>query len=88
MILLLLAAALSDPATLMSRAQARLAVPCRGPGCAAPVRRSAYRIDEDPGPALTAKDRAIGDDGSRCNVVGARRCTSHAKTLFRTDLAR
>lgn len=86
--ILLLLAALSDPASLMLNARARLGATCATPGCAAPARRSAYRIDDEAEASPSAKDRAIGDDGSRCNVVGARRCTKRGRTLFRTDLAR
>lgn len=82
--LLLLLSAVSDPAALMLHARARLAAPCDGPACVAPPRRSAYRIEKEAETGFTAKDRAIRDDGSKCNVVGARRCPKRGRTILRT----
>lgn len=43
-----------------------------------------YRLpleaDDDP----TSKDRAMAQDGTRCNVVGAKRCLSKRRTILRS----
>ena len=88
MILLLLAAAASDPDVLLSKARTLLAAPCEGADCAAPSSGARFRIAGDDASTVTAKDRAIGDDGSKCNVVGARRCTKRGRTIFHADLDR
>lgn len=87
MILLLLASVTADPDRLLRNARALLSPPCEGPECAAPA-DARFRIEGDSGAGITAKDRAIRDDGSRCNVVGARRCTKRGRTIFRADLGR
>ncbi len=87
MILLFLAASASDPGLMMRNAQSRLAATCESE-CATPSPDSRYRVDGEDASTVTSKDRAIGDDGSRCNVVGARRCTKRGRTIFRTDLTR
>ena len=90
--ILLLLAGLSDPDLLMRTAQSRLTAPCEGRECARGPAQARFRLDgsdgDGPVSAITAKDRAIGDDGSKCNVVGARRCTKRGRTIFRTGLAR
>jgi len=44
-----------------------------------------YRLpaSSDDGDAM--KKRAVRDDGSKCNVVGARRCTSKPRQIFRSS---
>lgn len=88
MILLLLAAVQSDPDVLLSKARTLLAAPCESADCAAPSSDARFRIAGDDASTDTSKDRAIDDDGTKCNVVGARRCTKRGRTIFRTDLAR
>jgi hypothetical protein len=84
MILLLLATA-SDPDLLLRNARTLLAAACQEAECATrPDTR--FRVTGEQGDTVTSKDRAIRDDGSRCNVVGARRCTKRGRTLFRADL--
>jgi len=43
-----------------------------------------YRLPASSDDIRTAKDRALADDGSKCNVVGARRCTSKRRTVLRS----
>lgn len=87
MILLLLAAAVADPDLLMRNAQSLLTATCGGSECAAPPARSRFRIDGGDAGTITSKDRAIRDDGTKCNVVGARRCPKRGRRIFRTDFS-
>ncbi len=50
---------------------------CSG-SCADRYRLPASRDDGD------AKDRAVRNDGSKCNVVGARRCSSKTRSILRS----
>lgn len=68
----------------IARAGTRLSA-CKAGACAGPPPESRFRIDNDEAGAATAKDRAFSADGSQCNVVGARRCTSNGRTVFSTD---
>jgi hypothetical protein len=43
-----------------------------------------YRIPASGDGDDSVKDRALADDGSKCNVVGARRCTSKRHTVLRS----
>ena len=86
MILLLLAAITADPDPLL-RARTVLSVPCQGTDCAEPE-SDRYRVVGEGASIVTAKDRAIRDDGSKCNVVGARRCPKRGRNIFRADLGR
>ena len=47
-------------------------------GCA-----SRYRLPASSDDGAAIKDRAVRNDGSKCNVVGARRCTSKARRILR-----
>lgn len=42
-----------------------------------------YRIPGSASDGYSAKDRALANDGSKCDVVGARRCTSKRHTVLR-----
>lgn len=75
-----------DMGVLMGTAASRLSAACDGADCAASPPASRYRIDPDSDSTVTSKDRAIRDDGSRCNVVGARRCTKRGRTIWRTPI--
>lgn len=69
---------------LMSRADARLSVPC-GAECAPPAPDQRYRLgDTDEG--TRAAPRSVDDTGARCSVVGARVCTGRPRKLFSTSL--
>ena len=63
---------------LMATAASKLSVRDERPA----VRRSPFRIDRDLGSSSSAKDRAIAEDGQRCQVVGARMCTKRPRTLL------
>lgn len=76
--------AVADAGALMKTAADRLAATCDGPECAAPPASDRYRIVSDNGATVTSKDRAIRDDGTRCNVVGFKRCTSSGATILTT----
>ncbi|WP_374944456.1 hypothetical protein [Sphingomonas sp.] len=67
---------------MMTTAAHRLAATCDSADCAAPPAADRYRVASDDAAATTSKDRAIRDDGTRCNVVGARRCTSSGATIL------
>jgi hypothetical protein len=54
---------------------------CTG-GCA-----ERYRLPASSDDPITAKDRAMRQDGNRCNVVGAQRCLSKRRTIIRADLS-
>jgi hypothetical protein len=43
-----------------------------------------YRVPASADGDNSVKDRALADDGSKCNVVGARRCTSKRHTVLRS----
>ncbi|MEO5494950.1 MAG: hypothetical protein ABIR08_13100 [Sphingomonas sp.] len=43
-----------------------------------------YRIPASASDGYSIKDRALADDGSKCNVVGAKRCTSKRHTVLRS----
>jgi hypothetical protein len=43
-----------------------------------------YRIPASIDGDYSVKDRALADDGSKCNVVGARRCASKRHTVLRS----
>ncbi|MES2097675.1 MAG: hypothetical protein V4459_13030 [Pseudomonadota bacterium] len=45
-----------------------------------------YRLPDVDDDAITAKDRAMRQDGSKCNVVGAQRCLSKRRTIIRASL--
>jgi hypothetical protein len=46
---------------------------------------SRYRLPASSDVGAATKDRAVRNDGSKCNVVGARRCTSKARRILRTS---
>lgn len=71
---------------LMRHAGTRLSAACKGPDCGTEPTRSPFRLDDDDALDPDAKARAIGDDGSRCSVVGARVCTRKPRTLLRAEL--
>ena len=87
MILLLLAAAALVQDPLISTARARLSVPCEGADCAAPPAGARFRIEGADASIVPSKDRLFLDDGSKCNVVGARRCPKRGRTIFRTNFS-
>jgi hypothetical protein len=43
-----------------------------------------YRVPASADDGYSIKDRALADDGSKCNVVGARRCASKRHTVLRS----
>ena len=44
-----------------------------------------YRLPASSDDVESLKDRALADDGSKCNVVGAMRCLSKRRTLLRSS---
>lgn len=54
-------------------------VRCRG-RCA-----EQYRLPLDSRTEETAKDRAMAQDGSKCDVVGAQRCLSKRRAILRSS---
>lgn len=70
--------------SLMTRADARLSVPC-GAECAPPAPQERYRLGDSDERARAAP-RAVDDTGARCSVVGARVCTGRPRKLFSTPL--
>lgn len=71
---------------LMRHAGSRLSAACKGADCRTEPTRSPFRLDDDDALDPDAKARALGDDGSRCSVVGARVCTRKPRTLLRAEL--
>ena len=88
MILLLLGTVAADPDLLMRNAQSLLTATCEGSHCAAQPHRFRLPTADEAAREVTSKDRAIRDDGSKCNVVGARRCPKKGRTILRTDFGR
>ncbi len=76
-VIVLMAAAATKPLPNYKMPPARPAR-CRGK-CA-----NQYRLpiagDDDP----TSKDRAMAEDGSKCDVVGAQRCLSKRRVILRS----
>lgn len=85
---LVLLAAAPDPSTLlMQNAAGRLTPGCVGSDCQPVKRRSPYRIVvDDETHAPTSKDRAFADDGTYCQVVGDKYCTSNGAKIFSTAI--
>jgi len=52
---------------------------CMG-GCA-----DRYRLPATSDDTESLKDRALADDGSKCDVIGAMRCLSKRRTLLRSS---
>jgi len=52
---------------------------CMG-GCA-----DRYRLPASSDDTESLKDRALADDGSKCDVIGAMRCLSKRRTLLRSS---
>jgi hypothetical protein len=44
-----------------------------------------YRLPASSDDIESAKDRALADDGSKCDVIGAMRCLSKRRTLLRSN---
>lgn len=44
-----------------------------------------YRLPASSDDSETLKDRALADDGSKCDVVGAMRCLSKRRTVLRSS---
>lgn len=44
-----------------------------------------YRLPASSDDGDTLKDRAVRNDGSKCNVIGARRCTGKPRQIFRSS---
>lgn len=44
-----------------------------------------YRLPIADNGTPTIKSRALAEDGSKCNVVGAKRCTSKGRTVWRSE---
>jgi hypothetical protein len=45
-----------------------------------------YRLPAASDDPITAKDRAMRQDGRKCNVVGAQRCLSKRRTIIRSSI--
>jgi len=84
--LLLIMLAAASPHSSLKKLQFDLkpsapTVPVRCSGaCADRYRLPASSDDIEP-----IKDRAVADDGGKCNVVGAMRCLSKRRTILRSD---
>ncbi|MEO5937518.1 MAG: hypothetical protein ABIQ43_00745 [Sphingomonas sp.] len=46
-----------------------------------------YRIPASSNDRYSLKDRALANDGTKCNVVGARRCAAKRHTVLRAALS-
>ena len=44
-----------------------------------------YRLPASSEDTVSIKDRALADDGRKCDVIGAMRCLSKRRTLLRSD---
>ncbi|HEU0066059.1 MAG TPA: hypothetical protein VFQ57_02335 [Sphingomonas sp.] len=71
---------------LVASASGRLAITCGGRECAPRPASDLYRVDASDDSAMTSKDRAFRDDGSRCQVVGAKLCTRQPRKIFSTGI--
>lgn len=73
----------SGQTTIVQEASSKLAVTCATPRCGEPVKPSPYRlgtIDENGVRGVTI------DDGTKCDVVGSKVCTSKPRRVFSTAL--
>ena len=85
MLALLLAAAPVTASDMMHNAALRLdADGCTSAPCGPPA-RSPYRIAPNADTGASDKDRAAGEDGGECSVVGAKLCTSKGMPLLRSE---
>lgn len=73
----------SGQTTIVQEAANKLAVTCPTPRCGEPAKPSPYRLGaiDDTG----IRGVAI-DDGTKCDVVGSKVCTSKPRKLFSTSL--
>ena len=87
-LLWMLTSAASDDIARFSLPPARPKLACISAACQ-PVRREEnYRIPVEPDPlAKTSKDRAFAADGTKCSVVGDKRCPVRGRTIFTTDFS-
>jgi hypothetical protein len=79
LLFVLLGAAASNPQVKFSLKPQAPPMRCTG-RCA-----DRYRIPASSDDIQSLKDRALANDGSKCDVVGARRCLSKRRTLLRSD---
>lgn len=85
-LLLLIPSATSDDVAGFRLAPPKPTIGCISGACKLPPRQEDYRVPYEPDPlARTSKDRAFANDGTKCAVVGDKRCTSRGRTIFRTD---
>ena len=79
--LVVMSLAVPDPAALVDRASRRLS-PQRW---SLPASSDAPRIAVAPSHEAGRKERALGEDGQQCSVVGARVCTNPPRTWVSAD---
>ncbi len=75
------------PLAMMLAANAALpnyALPPSKSGRCADKCAARYRVPASGDGDYSVKDRALADDGSKCDVVGARRCASKRHTVLRS----
>lgn len=87
-LLLILAPAASDAIARFSLPPARPKLGCISTACARTVRKESYRVPAERDPlAKTSKERAFAADGTKCSVVGDKRCPVRGRKIFSTDFS-
>ncbi|GAA0677122.1 hypothetical protein FHT00_002535 [Sphingomonas insulae] len=87
-LLLLMSPAVGDDVARFRLPSPKPALRCITGACAPKRRREDYRIPDEPDPlAQTSKDRAFAADGTKCSVVGDKRCPVRGRTIFTTDFS-
>lgn len=85
-LLLLIPSAANDTVAGFKLTPSKPTLGCISGACTPPPRQEDYRVPYEPDPlARTSKDRAFANDGTKCQVVGDKFCTSRGRTIFKTD---
>lgn len=85
-LLLLIPSAASDTVAGFKLAPSLPTLGCISGACTPPPKAADYRVPAERDPlARTSKDRAFANDGTKCQVVGDKFCTSRGRTIFKTD---
>lgn len=87
-LLLMLAPAASDDVARFRLPQRKLTMPCISAACTPARRKRSYRVPAERDPlARTSKERALAADGTKCSVVGDKRCPARGRKIFSTDFS-
>jgi hypothetical protein len=87
-LLLMLSSAASDDVARFTLSPARPRPGCISAACTRTAREQSYRVPAERDPlAKTSKERAFAADGTKCSVVGDKRCPVRGRKIFSTDFS-